>query len=145
VNTGPYSAPRSHVDDPTAAPRGPRPRSVTIALGLQWLAIAANVMLWAWMLRGARMDDLQWMVLGRVIGLIGAAVLCVKIGHGANWARIVLLLLFLWDVGTALPSYKLIVFVMGSVERALMLTQYASVLVALVLIFVPGRTWFWRR
>jgi hypothetical protein len=145
MNSGPYSAPRSLVDDPPEAARGPRPRSVTIALALQWLAIGANVALWSWMMHYAGIGDFQWMLVGRVIGLIGAAVLCVKIGHGANWARIVLLLLFLWDVGSGLPSYKLILVVAGSIEKALMLTQYGAVLVALILVFGPGRAWFRRR
>src|SRR6185503_9461608 len=47
VNDGPYTPPRSHVDDPPKAARGPRPRAVKIALALLWIGVAAALATWA--------------------------------------------------------------------------------------------------
>ena len=140
----PYSAPRSAVTDMPPAPME-RPRVVVIAVALLWTEVALGLLesLLDWKHLAA--DESATFVLIFDTLFVGLSVLInIMIWRGRNWARIVALVLTIFAVVGFAPvigaefARAPFVTVLGMVELLLDV-------IALYLVFVPGRQWFARR
>lgn len=140
----PYSAPRSVVTD-TPPPPMERPRVVVIAVALFWTEVALGLLesLLDW--KHLTADDSATFVLIVDVLFVGLSVLInIMIWRGRNWARIVALVL------TALAVVGFAPIIGAEFARAPLVTVLGMIellldVIALYLVFVPGRQWFARR
>ena len=122
-----------------------RPREITLATRL----------LWATLMLGALNSLLHWSHMrekasvGFILTVQGATLvvmawLVYQVGRGRNWARILLLLLFV--AGIALePRASLASLRVSTIGGAIVIVQLLMQLVSYYLLFVsPGRAWYAR-
>jgi hypothetical protein len=142
--TNPYAPPKAVVSDATDGPPRVRPRAVKIAVALLWVefllalvirVLSSDITVGTSEAEYKFLADIFW-----VTQVAVAAWINVKIWQGRNWARIVALVLtvlaFLW-----LPA----IFHEGALSAALSFSMLALDVVAMILVFGPGRDWFQRR
>jgi hypothetical protein len=142
MSHNPYSPPAANVADAPPPPRGERPRAVKIALALLWLGMGLAIVIQLVDVH----DPARGLNMGLVIGsqVVGIALnvwLFVKIGAGRNWARIVYVVL----IGLSLPIQGFAIKLIFTRSMLIGLMVAASVItniVAMVLVFGPGRAWF---
>jgi len=146
----PYAAPRSIVAD-VAAPAGKRPRSVSAALVLPGIALAFEVWDAIPALRQVSVGELS--VLGFIYLVIRLSVLIwiwTRIARGNNWARytalvftllaLAIYLFNLWYMLSSLPPTSKYAPDVRAIIVSASLILFE--LVALYLLFFPGRDWF---
>ncbi len=144
MTRGPYAPPTSRVAD-RAIETVPRPRQVTIAVALLWVSLALGVP--AWHLSASRDPETAShpaFIVFTAIVLVLSVTLNVLIYRGRNWARILLLVLFviagallLVPVDEPVPA--------GVLENTLNAGTLVLEAVALYLLFTrPGASWFRR-
>jgi hypothetical protein len=150
VERNPYEPSSAPLAEATEARSAVRPRAVTIAVSL----LAANLAVGFW--RGGfgvpAIGAHDVPVLVTVIPFVGPvalAWLCYKIFMGRNWARMTMLV---WTC--VVFSVQMLRFNMPLPEGVMARPSFAAyliglqsalILVALYLLFVPGREWFGRR
>ena len=144
----PYAPPQAVVaDEPEQVM--PRPRVVTVAVWMLWIEVALSSL--SALLRMQYSSDtvvVVYVLIGAVLLQGLSALLIYKIWKGRNWARITYLVLTLlallsWiQMAAAIPNGVKFV---PAVETILPLAGTILDLVALYLLFVPGRAWFRRR
>jgi hypothetical protein len=150
VERNPYEPSKAPLAEATEARSTVRPRAVTIAVSL----LAANLVIGFWR-GGFRVPTIgagDVPVLVTVIPFVWPAVLawlCYKIFMGRNWARMTMLVwtcvvfsVQMLRFNVSLPEG---VMARPSSVAYLIGLQSALILVALYLLFVPGREWFRRR
>ena len=144
----PYAPPKAVVaDEPEQVI--PRPRVVTVAVWMLWIEVALSSL--SALLRMGYSSQAV-VVISVLIGAVLlqglSALLIYKIWKGRNWARITYLVLTLlailawFQMAAALPNGVKFV---PAVETLLPLVGTTLDVVALFLLFVPGRAWFRRR
>ena len=145
MNDGPYTPPRSHVDDPPKAARGPRPRAVKIALALLWIGVAAALATWAKLVLAFGIAAISPSTMGALLQVAIFAALVLLIGRGTGWARYVLLVLTVIDIASAIPSWPIFRAVLDTGDQVLVILKPAAILSGLVLVLLhPARAWFRR-
>ena len=145
MNDGPYTPPRSHVDDPPKAVRGPRPRAIKVALVLFWLGIAATLAMWAKLVMEFGVAVVSPSTIGAMLQVVIFAALIVLIGRGSGWARYVLLVLTVIDVASGIPSWPVFRAVLDTSDQILVILKPAALLSGLVLVLLhPASAWFRR-
>ena len=144
----PYAPPKAIVEDAVEPPM-PRPRSVTIAVWMLWSELAMSVTVAILHMYNApnTMVFLSALI-GAVLFQGLSALLNYKIWQGRNWARITYLVLLglsaLSILSMAAVGPTGLVFA-PSIETLFVGLGCLLDLVALYLVFVPGRAWFRRR
>ena len=152
MNDNPYAPPKAVVADPVIDPAArSRPREVTLAARLLWVALALGA--FNAVVDSARLASSgsvpPYFLVGSVAGSL--LVLCVlawltnRIAHGRNWARIVFLVMFV--IGIPIFLLQLPVMFASSVfATAVSATISVLQMIALYLVFLgAGSYWFSRR
>ena len=140
----PYSAPRSAVTD-TPPPPMERPRVVVIAVALLWTEVALGLLesLLDWKNLMAN-ESARFGLIVDVL-FVGLSVLInIMIWRGRNWARIVALVLTMLAVVGFAPVIG-VEFARAPFVTLLGMSEMLLDVIALYLVFVPGRQWFARR
>ena len=140
----PYSAPRSAVTDALAPPME-RPRVVVIAVALLWTEVALGLLesLLDW--RNLMASDSARFGLIVDVLFVGLSVLInIMVWRGRNWARIVGLVLTILGVVGFAPVVGA-EFARAPFVTLLVMVELLLDVIALYLVFVPGRQWFARR
>ena len=140
----PYSAPRSTVTD-TPSPPMERPRVVVIAVALLWTEVALGLLesLLDW--KHLTSDDSATFVMIVDLLFVGLSVLInIMIWRGRNWARIVALVLTVLAVVGFAPVVG-VEFARAPLVTLLGLGELLLDVIAMYMVFVPGRQWFARR
>jgi hypothetical protein len=140
----PYSAPRSIVTD-TPPPPMERPRVVVIAVALLWTEVALGLLesLLDWENLTAN-DSARFGLIVDVL-FVGLSVLInIMVWRGRNWARIVGLVLTILGVVGFAPVVGA-EFARAPFVTLLVMVELLLDVIALYLVFVPGRQWFARR
>jgi hypothetical protein len=140
----PYSAPRSIVTDTPPPPRE-RPRVVVIAVALLWTEVALGLLesLLDWENLTAN-DSARFGLIVDVL-FVGLSVLInIMVWRGRNWARIVGLVLTILGVVGFAPVVGA-EFARAPFVTLLVMVELLLDVIALYLVFVPGRQWFARR
>lgn len=140
----PYSAPRTEVADVSPDPPMARPRVVVVAVILLWtefvLGIVDTVLDW----KSIRAQEYYQVSIAFGVVLMGVSVwIYWKIWQGRNWARIVALVLVAMTVlGFATQISES--FARSALISTLYCLELLLDLVAMYLVFFPGRRWFAR-
>jgi hypothetical protein len=141
----PYSPPKTLVTDAPGGPPVVRPRVVVIAVALLWIEFTLNFVVLALDWEYQRGDAPMVFVIGlHAVFIALSALINYKIWQGRNWARIFALTWVLIGVAFYTPE------VSSELTRAPAATSLGFLqllldLVALYLVFIPGRHWFTRR
>jgi len=140
----PYSAPRSTVTD-TPPPPMERPRVVIIAVALLWTEVALGLL--ESLLDWKNLMASESARFGLIVDVlfVGLSVLInIMIWRGRNWARIVALVLTMLAVVGFAPVVG-VEFARAPIVTLLGMSEMLLDVIALYLVFVPGRQWFARR
>ena len=138
----PYSPPAAAVADAEAPARGEPPFAVKLASKLLWLGLGIAVLTQLLVLPELQRNPFFVpTVIGMVVSLAVNAWLFFKIGQGRNWARIVYLVLILISSPVLFISVKAI-FARSTFEGVAVAAELAANVIALYLVFVPGRAWY---
>jgi len=144
MENNPYQAPQAQVSDGKGGAPVVRPAAIIVALTLLWASMAIGLLFWAnafHAMQSGEMSAIQW--LAQLIGLLVTAFLIVMIGRGRNWARIVFMVLML--LGIAFSGYVLRrLYYVSPNDLLALAVPPAFNLVAMFVVFVPGREWFRR-
>jgi len=145
VTNNPYTPPAAVVADPERV-RGPRPRSVSIAVVLIWIAIGAML---------AMLGSVVWQTsfdffvarpgfIGAGIGMVIWSFLSYQIARGRNWARLLFTALCLYDSRTVWSGVNRMIFqaVANRLELVCFYLRPVAGMIAIILLFGPGRAWF---
>lgn len=145
MSENPYTPPATKVAD-AAKPAAPTlPAPVMVAVVLLWVGVAFELLNWMRMIPVMNQGAISPInLLFGLCAMILTAVLTWKIMRGRNWARVVLLILQVLLIGNLIWS------MMNShafvyLNSEMMLTVFlrpALIVIALVLLFGPGRAWF---
>ena len=140
----PYSAPRSAVTD-TPLPPKERPRVVVIAVALLWTEVALGLLnsLLDWEYLNADTPAAFVLIVQGVFVAL-SVLINVMIWRGRNWARIVALVLTILGVAGYAPQIGAD-FARAPLMAVLGMVELLLDIIALYLVFVPGRQWFARR
>jgi uncharacterized membrane protein YagU involved in acid resistance len=143
----PYAPPKAVVSDAAEPPRV-RPRAVKIAVVLLWvelcLAVVNPFLTSNLVTLGTREADYK--LFSEIFILIMIAIsawINIKVWQGRNWARIVALVLTLLAFPTLLALPEM--FREEALSATVSLAALALDVVAMILVFGPGRDWFRRR
>jgi hypothetical protein len=138
----PYAPPKAPLHDaPNAVAERP-PRPIVLAMRLLWGSLALSVVTLAmdWQEFGAGMPlELVVCIVAGTYAISG--VLYWKVGAGANWARIVVLVLVALAMAMTFPDLPEIAQRAPLVAGLDLICRFAEVF-AMYLAFVPGRDWF---
>lgn len=149
----PYAPPRAEVGSGVVAAPIPRPRSVTIALVLLAVYVVLGILRLVALVRPmneAMISALYF--LGQVAVVAIHVWVWIAIARGRNWARIVLLVFTLLAIARlaiqlwgwqSLPGG--VHMVLDPYALAVGLIPVLLIIVACILLFVPGRRWFENR
>lgn len=147
-SSNPYAPPQAVVQD-AAEIQMPRPRAVTVAVWMLWIEVALSTTGAALQMRNARETIALISILIGAVLLQGLSALFIyKIWKGRNWARITYLVLTLIGILSLVQVVTVLskgVTFLPGVEALLTSVGMTLDLVALYLVFVPGRAWFRRR
>jgi len=147
MSHNPYTPPSSSVADISEADAIPRPRSVVIAVALFVTDLVLGVAMFCYLVLGNEaIRNLPGVVamsmIFLVLGCAISALLIWKIWQGKNWARIVWVIFsVLTLLSMLLPNDNAVMPDTPWFDAATRLID----LVALFLVFGPGRAWFQRR
>jgi uncharacterized membrane protein YagU involved in acid resistance len=142
----PYAPPKAVVSDAPEPPRV-RPRAVKIAVALLWVELLLALVNW-----GLSSDitvgtpEAEYKLFTDIFMAIMVAVsawINIKVWQGRNWARIVALVLTILSFPTLLALPEM--YREDALSAALSLAALALDVVAMILVFGPGREWFRRR
>lgn len=158
MERNPYTPPAAAVADPENAPPSERPKSVTNAIRLVWLTFVIGIPFGFYSTATSDAGAGAVVVALVVVAIVDAVAFGIcfwlldGVGKGKNWARIVLLVLFLLGVAGSLLTPVMIKALGQSVpestvlEWSVMLVQDGLMIAALFLMFSPSaRPWFARR
>jgi len=142
VPHNPYTPPAAPVADAAAPARGEPPFAVRIASKLLWVGLGIAVLTQLLTLHELQRNPFMGLtVSAMVISLAVNAWLFVKIRQGRNWARIVYLVLMLISSPMLFITVRSI-FARSVFEGAMVTAELTVNIVALYLVFVPGRAWY---
>jgi hypothetical protein len=147
VTHNPYTPPSVTVADVPEPAALARPTSVKIAVALFFAGLVIEVAFWTTTLPAMNRGEISPLAFfAPMVGFFIAVWLCIKVFAGRNWARMTMLvwtcLVFIVRMlrfNTPLPEG---VMARPSFAAYFIGLQSALILVALYLLFVPGREWF---
>jgi len=146
----PYAPPQAVVQDaPDVALPLPQPHAVTVAVWMLWIEVALSTLSSLIRMGSVRETIAVIAILfGAVLFQGLSALLILKIWQGRNWARITYLVLMLLGILSLIQmaaTFPVGVQYVPGIEALLTFIGMTLDLVAMYLLFVPGRAWFRRR
>ena len=139
----PYQPPLTPVDDVVPGAERVRPLAVKIAVGILFLGLMVDLAyllpIFDAMMRG-ELSPLRFA--SRLLGYGIAVWIYVKIYSGRNWARIALLVIYVVIIGVLLFAFRDALHLATLALLWPMFLRPALNVVALILLFGPGRAWF---
>ena len=141
----PYSAPTTAVADVSPDPPMERPRIVVVAVMMLWteftLGLLDSVLDWKVM---RAQEFWQYSVTISAVFVVISIWINYKVWQGRNWARIVALVFTVLAVVSFVPQFSE-AFARSKLISTLYCIEILLDVVAMCLVFGPGRRWFARR
>jgi len=146
MDQNPYNPPATALADPAEPARGPRPLAVTCAVILMSTSLIFGLFENAGLFRRYLESDLilPLKLFAVFFGPIVCAWLYYKLWVGRNWARIALLILIVISVPVIIANFPHL-RVRAPVIIGLHFLARTIELLAMYLVFFPGRRWYVRQ